>query len=120
MNASFFQRWSPCVVALGAAVGLIISIINYFTPGNGISGTPGALLVIGSTLAILLAATVIWFLAGRLSWIGGTLFVLILLGILGTAFAGYLLESAWLPVTMAVCLAGWLTGLVPAFSRATA
>lgn len=114
MNASFFRRWSPCVIALGAAVGLVVSIINYFTPGNGISGTEGALLVIGSTLAILIAATVIWFLAGRLRWIGGTLFVLILLGILGTALAGNLLESTWLQAAMAVCFLGWLAGLARA------
>ncbi|WP_404402191.1 hypothetical protein [Pelagibacterium halotolerans] len=112
MNLSFFQRWSPCVIAFGAAVGLIVSIVNYFTPGNGISGTEGALLVIGSTLAILMAATVIWLLAGRLRWIGSILFVLILLGILGTALAGYLLESTWLPIMMAVCLIGWFAGLL--------
>jgi hypothetical protein len=68
------------------------------------------LLVVGSTAALLVAG----FILGR--DMGGrilhVLFALLaLLGILGTGFAAWLLESNVLIVAMAVCLLGWMIRL---------
>ncbi|WP_147272234.1 hypothetical protein [Phyllobacterium salinisoli] len=98
---------SAGVIALGAAAGLIISLIAYTTRSSGINGTGGALLVIASSTAILLAALALVIWTSMRGWLPGTLIFLLILGILGTAFAAYLLDSAWLLVAMAVCLVGW-------------
>ena len=98
------------VITLSALIGCAVAIYNYYAADNGISGTPGAMLVIVSTLALIVAG----FILGRdmggfvLHFILGTL---ALLGILGTGFAAWLLESNVLMVLMAVCLFGWLLRL---------
>lgn len=102
------RRWGTILTALCAAAGAGVSVFNYLDRASGIAGTPGALLVIGSCLAIFAAALVILSLSNRFRWFSRTLFVLIFLGILGTAFAAYLLESAWLLAAVAGCFLGWL------------
>jgi hypothetical protein len=101
------RRYSLIVIAAMGLTGAVISIYNYITPGSGIDGEAGTLLVLVSSLLILLAA-----LAGayiRLpSWLGATFRVLLLLGILGTGLAAYFLESTFLLAAMIVALAGWL------------
>ena len=68
------------------------------------------MLVIFSTLALVVAG----FILGR--DMGGRalhviLAILALLGILGTGFAAWLLESNVLLVLMTICLLGWLVRL---------
>ncbi|KXF75618.1 hypothetical protein ATN84_16640 [Paramesorhizobium deserti] len=99
---------SAGLIALGAAAGLILSLIAYTTRSSGINGTGGALLVIASSAAILLAAMAIAMWPKMRGWLRGTLIFLLLLGILGTALAAYFLDSKWLLLAMAVCLIGWL------------
>lgn len=96
------------LIALGGAAGLIISLIAYTTKSSGIDGSAGALLVILSSALILLAALALTIWATRRSWWTGTLVFLLLLGILGTAFAAYMLDSHWLLIAMAVSMIGWL------------
>ena len=98
------------VITLSALFGCVAAVYNYYATDNGISGTPGALLVIGSTLALLVSG----FILGR--DMGGRLLrvviaLLALLAILCTALAAWLLESNVLMVLMAVCLLGWLIRL---------
>jgi len=99
-----YGAWLLLVAAL---IGLAIAIFNYVAPGNGIHGTAGALLVVISTLLMVLAAgaLALWTLPG---WLRGTLLTLILLDILGTGFAAYMLEAWWLIAAMALALFGWL------------
>ena len=95
------------VIALAALVGAAISIYKYFSEASGIAGTPGALLVIITSIALVLLGLT---LARRLTnaaarrVIAGASLVLII----GTVFAAYLLESHALTVLMLVCLMGWL------------
>jgi hypothetical protein len=97
------------LIALSAAAGLAVSIFNYFSRTSGIDGSGGALLVIASCAAILLAALLLALRSGIRDGLNITLLSLIFLGILGTALAAYLLASTWLQVLMALGLIGWLT-----------
>jgi quinoprotein glucose dehydrogenase len=96
------------LLSAATALGLIVSIFNYFWTGNGIHGTEGALLVVVSTLLQLIAA--VWLLRGTLH--GGLKWLfeaLILLDLAGTALAAYLLE-AW--ILLAIAAIGFLMQLV--------
>ena len=95
----------------GAILGTAVSIANYFSPDSGIAGTPGALLVIVSTV-ILLAFGLLMRSDVKRGW-GFRVFITVsaLFDIVGTAFAGYLLNSETLVVLMMVSLAGWLIHL---------
>ena len=95
------------LVSLTAILGTAVSIYNYFNPMSGIAGTPGALLVIVSTL-ILFALGV--FLGAGLRSAGLRFFIAasLLLGIMGTALAAYLLHSNALLALMLACFLGWL------------
>jgi len=103
-------------MALGAGLALILSIWNFFAPVEflaptaSIAGTPAACLAIAATLALFLAALV---LAGSASnrLLVGILLVGMLVGILGTAFTGRLIESPLLVGLMALCFVGWLIRL---------
>lgn len=105
------RYWGMVLIAMGSAAGAGISVFNYLDRASGIAGTPGAALVVGSCLAILFAALVILSPFNRLRWLSRTLFALIFLGLLGTAFAAYLLESVWLQTAIAGCFAGWFAAL---------
>jgi quinoprotein glucose dehydrogenase len=113
--ASFQKNgaYAYLIVAVAAAVGFIAAIVDYFTTGSGIDGTGGALLVVGSSALIVMAALLMatrWL--DRVGWLRTTLLVLLLLGILGTALAAYMLESPWLVAAMVVSLIGWIAAIV--------
>lgn len=104
---SDFGAW---LIVIASLVGFAVSIFNYNAADSGIAGTPGAMLVIVSTFLLLFAG----FVLGRDMGGGGLRAVIAALcffGILGTGFAGWLLESNTLAVTMALCLFGWLIRL---------
>ena len=96
------------LIEAAAIAGLVISLANYFTPGNGLHGTPGALLVVISTVLMLLAAGALMVWPGPPRWRRGLLLVLIALDILGTGTAAYFLEAYWLIAAMVLALIGWL------------
>ena len=101
------------LIALGAGLGLFVSTWNYimptglFAPLSSVAGTPGAALMIFSTLCLLLAGIV---LAGHRR--GGFLIFFLLAGsliaILGTGLAGWLLDSPLLTGLMTLSGVGWL------------
>ena len=107
------------LTALGAGLGLLVSIFNYFAPvallapTSSVAGTPAALLAIAATFILLLAGLV---LAGNAACRGLVAFLMTgaLFGILGTALVAWLLESQLLLALMLVCLIGWL---LRAFTR---
>ncbi|WEX08733.1 hypothetical protein [Chelativorans sp. AA-79] len=106
------------LIALGAAAGLAISIAAYLSRGSGINGTEGALLVIASSAAILVAALALVFKPAMHGLLRGVLLFLLFLGILGTGAAAYFLASIWLQLAMAVCLVGWLAVIIRPRGRA--
>ena len=91
------------LVALSAAVGLAASIYSYIDQASGIDGTEGALLVIISSALIAGAALAIG-LTDMPSVLRLILEVLIVLGILGTMAAAYLLMSWILLGTMVAAI----------------
>ena len=105
------------LIWISATLGTAVSLNNYMTPLSGIDGTPGALLVIASTLILCVAGLALSF--GELR---GAPWVLLtgacLLGIAGTAFAAYLLNSRMLLILMYVCVLGWCLHVLTG-SRAT-
>jgi hypothetical protein len=92
------------VVAAAALAGLIVAVLNYFGPHNGIDHTEGALLVVISTALMLVAAVLLY----RLRPIRVLVDILIVLDIIGTGFAAYLLETYLLLALMVIALLGWL------------
>jgi hypothetical protein len=112
MAAETYRRsdYGAWLIVIASIVALAVSIYNYNSADSGIAGTPGAMLVTVSSFLLLFAG----FLLGR--DMGGSGFRFLLgalcfLGILGTGFAGYLLESTTLAVAMALCMVGWLIRL---------
>lgn len=108
-------KLSPAAIWLLAAVstlGLAVSVFNYFWTGNGIHGSLGALVVIGSALLMAVASAAIAVSLAR-GPVRSVLAVLILLDILGTGFAAYMLEAQILFGLMILALIAWI---VSAFS----
>jgi hypothetical protein len=102
MAASGAQRrdFGTRIVSGGALLGAVVSIFNYFYTDSGISDTPGALLVvITSVLVFTLGLLVGALRTGSLRRVASTACLLL---ILGTGFAGYLLESPTLLAAMVV------------------
>ncbi|MPZ56993.1 MAG: hypothetical protein GEU91_10955 [Rhizobiales bacterium] len=95
------------LVALAAILGTALSIYDYIDPMSGIAGTPGAILVIASTL-ILFVFGLLMAADPRSAALRIFIILSCLLGIAGTAFAAYLLNSRTLLALMVVCLLGWL------------
>lgn len=98
------------LVSLASILGTAISVYNYIDPMSGIAGTPGAILVIASTLILFVLGSI---MAADPRSAALRIFIAIssLLAIAGTAFAAHLLNSQTLLALMAVCLLGWLIHL---------
>lgn len=95
------------LVCLCGLLALLDSIFNYFWSGNGIHGTEGALLVVGSTLLMLIAAALI--ATDRVhGWVRVVLEVLLVLDFVGTGLAAYLLEAWVLLVLDILAVAAWV------------
>jgi hypothetical protein len=107
------KRRGAFLIALGAGLGLAVSIYNYFSPIGFLSpvsdtaGTPGALLVIGST-AIMLVAGLVLATEPRSRLLTWFAVIGCLIDIIGTGFAAMLLDSTPLLVCMAISAVGWL------------
>jgi quinoprotein glucose dehydrogenase len=92
-----------------AVVALVIALTNYFWQGNGIHGTPGALLVVISTALLVVGTCVVArYPAMHHGW-RIALLALILVDAVGTCVAAYFLE-AWLllGVTVLAVIDGFL------------
>ena len=92
-----------------SALSFAMSLIDYFTPENGIDGTSGVVLVVISTFLMLAASAAISsdFAHG---WARTILTFLILLDVLGTGLAAYMLEASVLLSLMVTVLIAWLFG----------
>jgi hypothetical protein len=91
----------------GSASGLALSTFNFFWPDNGIHGSGGALLVIVSSALILTASLVMALDLSAPRSLRILIYGLLLLGIIGTAFAAYMLEAYPLVALMVLTLIGW-------------
>jgi hypothetical protein len=105
------QHWplGPITVLVAATAGTLLSLYYYLAPLTGVTGTPGALIVIGSSLALVFDAFVLWFLGRGLLF--GVFWVLGLLGALGTLTAASFLHAWWLSVATVVVLVGLIVTL---------
>jgi len=106
-------RFGLWLLLAATIIGLVDSIFNYFSPANGIHGTEGALLVIGSTVLQLIAVLLILGHVVR-GWVGWLFQILILLDLAGTALAAYLLDAYLLLALTGLGFIGWLLQLVRA------
>lgn len=100
------MAYGSLLVAIGAILGAAVSIFNYLSPDSGIAGTPGAILVVISTVILFLFSTLMGRYGVRSTALRAFVLVCSFLDIIGTAFAGYLLESYTLVGLMAVSLVG--------------
>jgi hypothetical protein len=114
MAAGGVQRrrdYGARIVSGAALLGAVVSVYNYFAPSSGISDTPGALLVVITSVLVFVLGFAIGALrpgGGLRRFASGLCLVLIL----GTGFAAYLLESPTLLAAMVVCWLGWSVQLL--------
>ncbi|WP_136068877.1 hypothetical protein [Modicisalibacter radicis] len=104
MSQSHSSRSGAIVLFVASLAGFAIALYAYVTPLTGVTDTLGALVAILACVALAVMALILAALKGR-----GTrnaLRVLILLGLVGTAFAGLLLHQWWIVVAMLVGLVG--------------
>jgi hypothetical protein len=103
------RGYGSWLVILASIMGLAVSYFDYVTPETGIDQSGGVLLVLAA-MALMLGAGLVVALLGP----GGArslLRFLILLDIVGTATAGYFLESPLLMGTMMIAAIGWFMSL---------
>jgi quinoprotein glucose dehydrogenase len=110
------SRGAGWLLVAAAVLGLAISIFDFLYTGNGIHGTVGVGIVIGSTV-LMVAASAAIALGWASGWVRGVLAALILLDILGTGFAAYMLEDYVLVGVMGLALLAWLFLLLAGGSR---
>lgn len=104
---TLFGHW---LLLASAAVGLLISIYDYFWAA-GIDHTAGVVLVVVSTALITGATAVVTLYRDSPHWLDATLEVLLFLGLIGTGIAAYFLEAHVLLALMIIGFVGWLIGL---------
>lgn len=95
-----------------SSIALILAAVATFNAGNGIAYTPGTYLVLVSTTLLLVGALLLTFARGMPRWLGGLLAFLLLLDLLGTGLAAYLLQTEWLLGCIGVGLLAWLVHVV--------
>jgi hypothetical protein len=105
------HAYGAWLIAIISLIGLALALRGYFTPNDGISFTPGALLVVIST-ALILAASVLLGLTGLPVWVNVVLDVLLLLGLLGTALAAWFLQTYLLVALMFVGVIAWIVHVI--------
>ena len=106
-------------VVLISALAFADAVFNYFWTANGIHGTEGALLVVVST-ALLAGAS--WLVGAHVvsGWLRTLLMVLLVLDLIGTALAAYLLD-AWILLGLDIVAAiAWLATVFAAPTPSTA
>jgi hypothetical protein len=99
----------PIIVLVAAAAGTLLGLYYYLTPLTGITGAPGVLLVIASSLALVVDAFILWF--GGRGWLFGLFWTLGLLGALGTIIAAWFLHAWWLAAATVFVFVGLIVTL---------
>ncbi|MDQ7727389.1 hypothetical protein [Halomonas sp. SpR8] len=110
MSPSLSSKTSSIVLLVASLAGLAIALYAYFAPLTGVTGTLGALVAIVACIALVVLALLLATVKGRGASI--TLRVLILLGLVGTFFAGILLHQWWICVAMVVGLVGLILDII--------
>lgn len=100
------------LIILASLITIGICIYDYFTPETGLIGTGGVVLVAGAAALMLLAALAMKLVPGRGRCLQIFLIVSILLDIIGSAVAGYFLESPVIMAAQALALLGWLINVI--------
>nr|WP_298411189.1 hypothetical protein [uncultured Halomonas sp.] len=98
------------LLLIASLAGLGVALYAYFTPLTGVTGSIGALVVILACIALAVMALMLATANGRGALIA--LRTLILLGLVGTCFAGLLLHQWWIGVAMVVGLVGLILDMV--------
>lgn len=101
----------PTIILVAALVGIALSAYYFLTPLTGINGTPGAMLVILSSLLLAIDALILWF--GPPGLVFSIFWVLGILGALGTFTAAWFLHAWWLMAASAVIFAGLVVTVIP-------
>ncbi|MBE3639803.1 hypothetical protein ICN82_16495 [Mangrovicoccus sp. HB182678] len=104
------------LICAGGLAGAIIAAYAYIAPLTGVTGTPGALLVIVTSVLVLLGGLIVALIASR--GIRNLFRVLLCLGILGTAAAAAFLHEWVLIAAMAVALVGLVMDILTPARRA--
>ncbi len=114
MSRTLFRKdsYASWLLILAFLIGVGLAALDYVSRGDGIAYSPGALLVLVSTVLILAASTVVIVDIGLPAWLGGVLYALIILGLIGTALAAWFLNSNWLMALMIIGLLGCLAQLL--------
>jgi quinoprotein glucose dehydrogenase len=102
------QNLGARILCLGALVALGVSVFDYFWTGNGIHGTGGVLLIIFTNAVMLILGGALAHWRASSPRTHGVLLVVLLIVILGTGFATYMLEAWWALGAVALALIGWL------------
>lgn len=93
---------------LFSAIGFVLSLFNFFLPSSPIRYTGGAELVSLTTfIMILLSVLIYFFRRDHHRWIQIGLNTLMIVLLLGSLLAAYLLESSLLLVSMLLVGVGW-------------
>lgn len=106
------DSYASWLLILASLIGVVLAMLDYVSRGDGIAYSPGALLVLVSTVLILAASMVVIVDIGLPTWLGGALYALIILGLIGTALAAWFLDSYWLMALMIIGLLGCLAKIL--------
>ncbi len=97
-------RFGAILLFAAALASLVLAVYAYVTPLTGVNGTAGALLMIVASLLLSIVALGLPAISRR-GW-RNVLRVLIVVGLIGTCFAGLLLHRWWIGVAMGIGLIG--------------
>ncbi len=100
------------LMTASATTAFLAALIYYLWRGDGIAGTPGALLVLGSTALLALASAAMATALDRHWAVKEFLMVATFLDVVGTLFAAWLLEAHWIVGLMILAAIGWIVHII--------
>lgn len=103
--------YGAVLLTAGTAAGLGEALAVYFPQYSPVGHTPGALIVIVTSALLLIGSLIIVALAAffgrRPVWLRIILDILLIIGLIGTGFAAWMLETDLLLAFMVVGFVGW-------------
>lgn len=100
------------LIVLGSVIAGAICVYDYLSVDTGLEGTGGVALVGFAAGLMFLAALAMALKPNRGAFLQGFLVISILLDIIGSAVAGYFLESPVIMAAEALALIGWLMNVI--------
>jgi hypothetical protein len=104
------------LMLLAGLIGAAAATYDYGAISTGIDHSGGVMLVLASSLLMIVGALMLLVFGSGL--IAGIFLFLVLLDILGTGFAAYMLESGIIMAAMALAAIGWLLRIAAGMQRA--